>query len=243
MCTVTLVPLKEKCTFVLTSNRDEAPQRETLPPQLYLEDGVRLVYPKDMEAGGTWLGISQRKRLLCLLNGGFSKHEREVPYRMSRGVVVKELLLAIDFEAAVLKTDLQGVEPFTLVTVEWQSDLRFFELVWDGRRRHFKRLPIRSHIWSSSPLYEPEVREKRKLMFKERFEKKMPGPSSLLEFHESAGIEDPWNALVMDREFVRTRSISQIGLQQGKIEFFYRDLQTHQESLMLLSDDVRPISG
>ena len=90
MCTVTYLPLGNN-DFILTSNRDEQPSRETIPPQEYVEDGVVLTYPKDVLAGGTWIGLSSKKRLICLLNGGFESYERESSYKMSRGVIVKAI--------------------------------------------------------------------------------------------------------------------------------------------------------
>jgi uncharacterized protein with NRDE domain len=71
MCTVTITPLKGQNSFVLTSNRDESPARETLPPKLYDIEGLKMAFPKDVLAGGTWLGISESKRVICLLNGEF----------------------------------------------------------------------------------------------------------------------------------------------------------------------------
>ena len=50
------------------------------------------VRTKDELAGGTWIGASANKRLICLLNGGFVAHEPFGEYRMSRGVVVTDLL-------------------------------------------------------------------------------------------------------------------------------------------------------
>ena len=77
---------------MLISNRDEAVSRKTIPPKLYEENEVSLVYPKDEVAGGTWIGSSSKNRLLCLLNGAFVKHDRKSSYKKSRGIIVKELL-------------------------------------------------------------------------------------------------------------------------------------------------------
>ena len=128
MCTVTLAPLKEENSFVLTSNRDEAPGRATLPPKQYSVEGLKMVFPKDVLAGGTWLGCSERKRVICLLNGGFEKHERKLPYRKSRGVVVKELLAAEDLPEALEDYNLNEVEPFTIVAADWHKKLFFMNL-------------------------------------------------------------------------------------------------------------------
>ena len=75
MCTVTIIP-QENNGFVLTSNRDEAPDRVSLAPDFYLVDGIKLLFPKD-KMGGTWIGVSEKNRVVCLLNGAFEKHERK----------------------------------------------------------------------------------------------------------------------------------------------------------------------
>src|SRR5690554_7087184 len=162
MCTVTLVPLG-KSDFILTTNRDESPNRVTLEPNFYLEDGVKLLYPKDKMAGGTWVGVSDKNRLVCLLNGGFTAHSRQDAYRLSRGVVVKDLLTSTDVLKLVNEYDLNGIEPFTVVLVDWNSDMKFFELVWDGFAKHFKNLPLESNIWSSSSLYTERMKLERKI--------------------------------------------------------------------------------
>src|SRR5690554_7226187 len=83
MCTVTFIP-KTKGDFILTSNRDEAPGRKTFAPEIYQEEGVQLMYPKDAVAGGTWIGLSGKKRAVSLMNGGFVSHIRKPYYRKSR---------------------------------------------------------------------------------------------------------------------------------------------------------------
>ena len=130
MCTLTFFPTHNN-GFILTSNRDESPRRETKPPDFYMEEGTRLLYPRDMQAGGTWIGVSAKQRVVCLLNGGFTAHEREAEYRMSRGIIVKDLLLAEDPLPTIDKYDFHGIEPFTVVVVDWNESLRIFELVWD----------------------------------------------------------------------------------------------------------------
>ena len=136
MCTVTYLPLGNN-DFILTSNRDEQPARETIEPKEYIEDGVSLTYPKDLLAGGTWIGLSDKNRLVCLLNGGFESYEREASYKMSRGVIVKAILKSDDFESYINNFDFNGIEPFTIVLVDWNAELKIYELVWDGKQQHF----------------------------------------------------------------------------------------------------------
>ncbi|MEG9329080.1 Transport and Golgi organisation 2 [Salinimicrobium catena] len=230
MCTVTLTNIASEKGFILTSSRDEAPQRETIAPQIYLEEGVKMLFPKDVMAGGTWLGVSEKKRLICLLNGEFEKHDRNPPYRLSRGVVVKHLLASDGFEKAIADYDLLQVEPFTIIAVEWQESLKFFEFVWDGLKKHFRNLAMGSHIWSSSPLYSEEMKELRREWFQKFHDSNPLTSENLLEFHHSAGVGDPEIDVRMNRGFVRTQSISQVELSEEKILFSYKDLSTGEVS-------------
>jgi hypothetical protein len=232
MCTVTITPLKGKNSFVLTSNRDEAPGRETLPPKMYDVENLKMAFPKDVIAGGTWLGISERSRVICLLNGGFERHDRKLPYGKSRGVVVKDLLAAEDFPEAVEAYELTEVEPFTIVAADWQNELRFFEFVWDGRDKHFKNLTLEPHIWSSSPLYSEDMKQLREYWFAKLQKEKELTPEVLLDFHFSAGKGDKERGVIMDRGFVKTMSISQVIISEEKVDFFYKDLATEEVSKM-----------
>ncbi len=211
MCTVTLIPnLNQKNGFILTSNRDEAAGREAMLPDFYIENNVKMLYPKDKLSGGTWIGVSEQKRLICLLNGEFEPHVRQPSYRLSRGVVVKDLLKTSSIQEGIETYDLTNIEPFTIVAVDWQSKLQFIELVWDGRTKHFKELDHTSHIWSSSPLYSSEMKKMRENWFKEFQLKKSVNAESLWKFHNSAGIGNPDLDVIMDRGFVKTQNISQI---------------------------------
>lgn len=232
MCTVTIAPLEGSKSFVLTSNRDEAPGRETLAPRLYTEEGLKMAFPKDVLAGGTWLGVSGRKRVICLLNGAFEKHLRKLPYGKSRGVVVKDLLAAERFSEAAEAYELSEVEPFTIVSADWQQELSFCEFVWDGSQKHFQNLPLKPHIWSSSPLYTTEMKKLREDWFGTLQQERELTPEALLNFHFSAGSGDKDEGVIMDRGFVKTRSVSQVILSEGIIDFFYKDLATEEVAKM-----------
>ena len=226
MCTVTLSVLPDfNKGFVLTSNRDEAPFREELPPDFYMEAGVKMLYPMDKESGGTWIGVSEYSRVICLLNGGFAAHERETSYRQSRGIVVKDLLAAPDFDKAIKEYDLQGIEPFTIIAADWNSRLRFVELVWDGNSKHFKDLELTKHLWSSSPLYDSAMKEQRESWFNTFQKENDLTPDNFWKFHHSAGIGDKNIDVVMDRGFVRTQSITQITNTSAETIIKFKDLR------------------
>ncbi len=226
MCTVTLLATSEK-DFILTSNRDEAEVRKTIPPKIYKEGEVKLLFPKDAVAGGTWIGVSERNRLICLLNGGFETHVRKEQYRLSRGVVVKNLLLAEKVVEEIENYDFLDIEPFTTIIVDWNKGQKFFEFVWDGNRKHLKELQLKTHLWSSSPLYTSEMKNLRQAWFSE-FQKKSkkPAEDELWDFHHTGGKGDKNVDLIMDRGFIKTKSITQVVKTGSLIEMTYEDLQT-----------------
>lgn len=221
MCTVTLTTLSGVDSgFVLTSNRDEAIARKTLPPAVYAEGDTQLLFPKDAVAGGTWIGVSDKKRAMCLLNGAFEKHKRKKVYRKSRGVVVKDLLAADYLHREVEKYDLEEVEPFTCIIVDWSSQLRFFELVWDASEKHFKELAPGSYIWSSSFLFSSEIRQRRKEQFEQLRKEQDLTADVLLNFHSSEEKE----GMIVNRGNLKTCSITQIVKTPEGAEMFYRDM-------------------
>ena len=110
MCTVTIIP-KNNTDFILTSNRDEAPDRIALAPEFYVVNDTKLLFPKDELSGGTWIGISEKNRVICVLNGGFEFHERKANYRMSRGVVAKDFLISEKITETIESYNFEDVEP------------------------------------------------------------------------------------------------------------------------------------
>ena len=224
MCTVTYLPLGNN-DFILTSNRDEQPSRKTIEPKEYEEDGVKLTYPKDELAGGTWIGLSSKKRLVCLLNGGFESYVREASYKMSRGVIVKAILTSDDFENYLNEFDFIGIEPFTIVLVDWNINLKAYELVWDGNKQHLSELDQSPKIWSSSTLYHQKDKELRKFWFanwlkgRQKFTQK-----DILEFHHNSDLGTVENAPKMKRSYVETVSITSVKKRDSNIEMNYQSL-------------------
>jgi len=224
MCTVTYLPLGNN-DFILTSNRDEQPTRETIEPKEYIEDGVALTYPKDKLAGGTWIGLSSKNRLVCLLNGGFESYEREASYKMSRGIIVKAILKSNDFITYINGFDFIGIEPFTIVLVDWNADLKTYELVWDGKQQHFSELNQEPKIWSSSTLYHQKDKELRKVWFNKWLENNQRfTQENILKFHHNSKIGTPENSLKMKRWYVETVSVTSVKKVDSKTTMNYRSL-------------------
>jgi len=224
MCTVTYIPLG-KNDFILTSNRDEAPLRKTISPKKYIEDGVELTYPKDEVAGGTWIGLSEKKRLICLLNGGFVKHERKESYKVSRGVVVKQFLTVDNVVEVIENYDFENIEPFTIVLVDWKETLVAYELVWDGGIKHFKELDQTPKIWSSATLYNQEMKELRVGWFNDWLAKTNEfTQDNILKFHQSEKEEYPGFSFKMKRDIVETVSVTSVVKNKANVIMDYYSL-------------------
>ena len=229
MCTVTYLPIADN-QFILTSNRDETPLRKTIPPKKYVEDGVTLTYPKDEIAGGTWIGVSSKNRVVCLLNGGFVNHKRKLPYKMSRGIIVKNILIADNAIAFINEFDFTNIEPFTLILIDWDVKLVTYELVWDGVKKHFKPLAQEPKIWSSSPLYTPEMKAEREMWFTNWLENnKKDFLKNILKFHKNNSLGTKETSPKMKRKFIETVSITSIK-KEKKVEISYIDFNTKNHS-------------
>ena len=232
MCTVSFM-YKGNDAFVLTSSRDESPMRETIKPAIYTISNAKSVFPKDSVGGGTWIGMSSQKRVVCLLNGGFKMHRRLPKYRHSRGIVVNDFLITENIEKTVASCNLHLIEPFTVIIVDWNESLKVFEFVWDGTQKHFQSLPLHTpYIWSSSMLYTEKMRQLRQDWFAKFQQKEDLQADSLLKFHKTAGIGDPVVDVMMDRLVVKTISITQIEKKADILAMHYYDLIKNEESVI-----------
>lgn len=235
MCTVTYLP-NNNGDFIFTSNRDEQVDRKALEPAFYEKDGVGFLYPKDEKSGGTWIALSEAERLVCLLNGAYEGHESKGPYAYSRGLVVKEVLEAENAKWAVEDLELDGVEPFTLITIDWSFMPICIELIWDGVKKDIRILSHSSKIWASSTLYDKPIKAERKSWFHD-FEKEFPAATQqdILNFHKNEDLGSKENSIRMKRPNIETTSITSIKKEGDNLSMYYLDLLTGKEQMLDLT--------
>ena len=219
MCTVSYIPYNGG--FILTSNRDESPFRETARPQkIQLHTQCEVVAPLDKENGGTWIALDiDRKKVACLLNGAFVKHKRKLPYRKSRGLILMEAFQHSSFASFVNTVNLENIEPFTLILIE-KSGLHV--LVWDGVEKHEQILDVtKSHLWSSSTLYNAREQAQKQAVFEQFLEEFSISPNTVFELHGNHR-----KHFILDRNEVKTVSITQIQVTADKTSLDYYPLPT-----------------
>ena len=235
MCTVTYIP-KEKNEFILTSNRDESPLRSPKNITRIEERGETLMFPRDKTAGGTWIAVSGKDRVVCLLNGAFDYHRHDPPYRMSRGLMVLNYFNFPSAHAFFDAFPFLGMEPFTMIIAERDQ---LFDFRWDGIQRHIKQLDTKhAHIWSSATLYPSAIIRKREQWFAEWMLNRVDfSNEAILDFHHHAGDGDSSNDLIMNRGgIVQTVSITSIIKKEDQIDMDYHDLindETKQQEVKI----------
>lgn len=222
MCTVSYVPLGSG-NFILTSNRDENPNRVTHEPgkETSITESATIICPKDFKAGGTWIAMSVYGKVACLLNGAFIKHKHEPPYTKSRGLILLEYFSynsAIEFHN---KVDLKGIENFTLIMLE--NEL-VHELRWDGEEKFFQlKDENEAHLWSSCTLYDQESANNKELVFQTWIDSKEKANVEEIEFFH--GLHNP-NGFLLNMPLVKTVSITSIEKSSTTIRMNYHDLLT-----------------
>ncbi|GGB12589.1 NRDE family protein [Puia dinghuensis] len=242
MCTVTFIPAAGG--FYLTSNRDESRSRSVaIEPQIYSAGGDELIYPKDPDAGGSWIVLKDKGVAGVLLNGAFVRHLRILPYRASRGVILLEIMRAPDPLQQFRQMDLKGIEPFTLVLY---STGKLWDCRWDGSRKHSMALnTAKPHIWSSATLYDDRTAKAREQWFEGwlRTTDRI-APDDVLGFHRTAGNGDVRNSLVMNRDGrTFTVSVTSIVMTDEDSRMIHSDLRSGQDSVATFGrscDRLRP---
>jgi hypothetical protein len=223
MCTVSFIPIAG--TVYLTHNRDERATRlKALPPRVHNINGHKLLFPRDGEAGGSWVAINENGNAAVLLNGGIVNHINEGPYRKSRGIVFLELVATANILLSWEAIKLDGIEPFSLIV--WNAN-QLFRCVWDGNNKHQMQLnAAKPHTWSSVTLYDFDIQEKRKGWFEKWLQEyPNPVPEAIIGYHLNAGDGDANNDLKMNRAGqLLTVSLTAITITGNKGTLQYLDL-------------------
>ena len=222
MCTVTYIPNSEGC--IITSNRDEKITRKrAISPQEYTIEGKKITFPKDPNAGGTWIAHDLNK-IIVLLNGGAEKHISKNNYRKSRGLIVLDLMVSDNALEHWNTIDLTDIEPFTIVCFENNN---LIQLQWNEVEKTKQVFDAeKPHIWSSSTLYSEEIRLQRENWFHSfMINKANPSPDEILYFHQFTESENKEFGLQINRDNVlKTISITQCEVVNNSIKMNYLDL-------------------
>jgi len=233
MCTVVYYPTKNK--IFIASLRDENVNRsEALPPNIYQQNQINFIAPKDGLADGSWIGLNENGSTIVLLNGGFTNHIPKEKYSESRGTIVTSMLTLINPVEYWNNKEMDNIAPHTLIL--YLND-QLCQLVWDGKEKN-KYLLDRNkpYIWSSATLYNQRASKHRKNLFEEWLQTNpIFNKHSLLKFFRER--TDNLNGFIIKRDNeIHTLSYSFIELQKGKkAKLDYHDLRNNIESTVKIS--------
>lgn len=205
---------------------------DALLPEWYPFSSGNILFPKDGNAGGTWMALHENGNAMVLLNGAVENHVYEPPYRKSRGLIFLDVFNA-EFPVQEFEMiPLNQIEPFTLIIR--QGNL-LVEARWNGNEKSAKQLDEQqAHIWSSATLYSPDIIEKRRNWFQTFLEKHTVfDTDKILQFHQFAGDGDTTNDIRMNRNNeLFTVSITALQQQKRQSVFSYLDLQNNQKTVI-----------
>ncbi len=220
MCLVSYIPLSEG--YILSSNRDEFLDRNAKEVVNEKIGSTTLYYPQDTQ-GGSWIIASDKRVHVVVLNGAFENHQRKLPYRKSRGVMMKEFFEyghSVDFFE---QYDFVGIEPFTMIIA---TDQVLYEFRWDGFVKHVQNLPVdETHVWSSCTLYDDESAVRREALLRKELDGlKESSAESFAKAHQYVDPQDERQGLrVKLLDTLMTISHTQI-IVKKEVELVHHDL-------------------
>jgi uncharacterized protein with NRDE domain len=107
--------------LVVAGNRDELHARPAAPLARW-DEPPHLLAGRDLQSGGTWLGVSEEGRFVVITNlRGFGA---PVPDRVSRGALVTDLLAGHGAYHDPDRAELSDFNPFNLITAD-RTQARF----------------------------------------------------------------------------------------------------------------------
>ncbi|MBK8543605.1 MAG: NRDE family protein [Caulobacteraceae bacterium] len=217
MCTLTI--LRESGRVLVTMNRDDVATREEAPPQLWSNTDLEFIGPRDVQAGGTWIGVNRHGVIACLLN----RYDNAPKGARSRGGIVIEAMRGASIEASVgvvSSLALEAYSPFTCIVIAQGGAVR---LDWDGAhidRRVFATGQEIAMATSSSWRFD-EVKAQRETLFRDLMSGSGDAAGKLATFHtRRVPGDDAW-APMMLRQHSQTKSVTQIELSHHGAQMRY----------------------
>lgn len=161
MCTLTFAP--NETGYLAGMNRDELRNRPAAaPPQIHPFGLGGAIYPTEA-GGGTWIACNSGGNLLALLNWRCVDPALLAEKKISRGVVIPQLISAPGSQTTALRfgeLQLDGCFPLRLVGV-FPGEKTLREWNWDGIRKGELAFPWSRRNWFSSSLSDVQAQKER----------------------------------------------------------------------------------
>lgn len=207
MCTVTIV--REHQRLLVTMNRDDAATREEAPPTHWPNEATAFAAPKDLQAGGTWIGLNRYGVIACLLN----RYDIAPVGQKSRGEVAIEAMRGATMQSAcsvLADLDHRLYSPFTCLIITREGAAR---LDWTGSALNHAKLSGADNMMVTSSSWRPEeVRSQREALFREVWSSGESTVEKIAAFHvRRVSTGDAWTPMML-RPASQTKSVTQVEL-------------------------------
>ena len=221
MCVVSYIKNQDK--FYFTSNRDIPKNRKiAIHPKSYRVNNQALIFPKDPDAGGSWIAANELS-LGCILN---LKDKKEIKNNSSRGIFLINCLTQKKPKEYFNNFDFTSTYPFMMVLLNfYEKKLESF--IWDGCKKNINILNVeKNYLWMSSSIYEEKEINQKKYVFVKN--NNLDNEKDILKFH----MENQFNCSKNNQ--INTASITQISGTINLKEIKYHDiLNNNIESFVL----------
>lgn len=196
----------------LVFNRDEQLGRpHSEPPAIYEVDGIRMIYSRDPQGGGTWCAMNDRLRIAGLLNN-YCASGAGLPRAKSRGLLIPGVLGKNSVGDGIRWLESRVDEqfgPFHLFVLEIVGVKgEGFQIDWDGVRLSTQPLPTGNWFLSSSSLKPQEIVAKRSGWMKGLIQDGLQAEGAVEAMSGVPKGFSPEEACCMDR--TQTRTVSQV---------------------------------
>ena len=223
MCILSYAPTNDG--FVLNFNRDEVYNRLAKPPEQYNVKNQKLVFPKDIKSGGSWIGVNVTKSVVgCILN---AKGETPKIPSKSRGTIFIDQL--IQGKVNLNENELLAIDPFTLLSFCLHTQV-ITQYHWDGLDlKRNKRTMSTPFILCSSSLYETAIMKKLKAEFTSLIASKSEIEFTISSFHKKYSFHKNHPIYVKKNSNIQTVSMTTILKNKNGLRLNYTDLVENTE--------------
>lgn len=228
MCIVTFLPFHNG--FYFTSNRDEVNTRQTDYPKAYKHQRHEIIYPKDLEKGGSWFAIdAEHRKMACLLNATGKQPNRH--NRISRGVLPINYL--VDKRDLLKENTLKKVAPFTLICIQYTDAVIIEEYQWDGESIKLSYPDEKKpYLWCSNTLYSTDEKNRLIKKFKGNLTK-IKHLRDIVDFHKKMA-QPVGNAVFLKKDMdLQTLSVTSFRSENKKGIILYSDLLENSTKAMM----------
>jgi len=228
MCILSYAPTNDG--FVLTFNRDEVYNRLAKPPEQYTVDNQKLIFPKDIKSGGSWIGVNVTKSVIgCILNA--KGKTPKIPSN-SRGTIFIDQL--IQGKVNLNENELHDIAPFTLLSLCLHTQV-ITQYHWDGLLlKGIKRTMSTPFILCSSSLYENAIMKKLKAEFNSLIARKLEIETTTSSFHKKYFFYKNHPIFLKRSSNIQTVSMTTILKNKNGLTLNYTDLSENTKQTIQL---------